>query len=409
MRGLLLTQDFLPDLPGGIAIYYHHLCRELGGDVSVLAPGLSDAGEFDRAQPFRVHRSRMPVVPPAHMRETRFPFLRWPRVAYIALAQWRRFLKDASRIAAEDDIDIMLLGHLYLGPLGPRLRARTGARYTVFLHSGELHRYMRFPPVRRSMIGALDAADFLIVNSEFTRRQYLERGVRRDQRFVKVNPGVDTSRFRPDAGDPEAVRARFDIGDRPLLLSVARLVEWKGHDTVLRALPAVLERVPDAVYLVAGDGPFRPDLQRMVERLRLEDRVIFAGYVPDDDLPSFYRAADVMVVPSREVTPDVPIEGFGIVYVEASACGTPVVGGRGGGTDESIDDEVTGFRVDADDPDAVAHAVARLLTDPELARRFGQAGRRHAVERYDWSIQARRLRTFVEAIDSGNGAAGGER
>jgi len=241
-----------------------------------------------------------------------------------------------------------------------------------------------------------------VVNSEFTQRQYRERGVGADQRFLKVNPGVDTTRFRPDAGDPALVRQRHGLGDRPVLLSVARLVEWKGQDMVLRALAQVRASIPDVAFLMVGDGPYKPDLERRIHELGLEDRVVFAGYVPADELPSYYRAADVVVVPSREFAADHPIEGFGIVYVEAAACGIPTVGGLGGGTEESIADGVSGFRVDAHDPEAIADATLKLLEDRELAIRFGRAGRERAVELFDWSIQAGRLRAFLESLAAGS-------
>jgi phosphatidylinositol alpha-1,6-mannosyltransferase len=248
------------------------------------------------------------------------------------------------------------------------------------------------------MMAALDEADFLVVNSDFTRRQYIERGVRSDQRFLKINPGVDISLFRPDAGDPAAVRRTYGLGGRPTLLSVARLVEWKGQDTVLRALPQLLSEVPDAKYLIVGDGPFRSDLERLVRELGLEEHVAFAGHVPEQELPSYYRAGDVLVVPSREFVEHAPVEGFGIVYVEAGACGVPVVGGRSGGTEESIEQGVTGYRVDHDDPSAVAEVTARLLRDRALAERIGKAGRERAVERFDWAHQAERLRGFLEDV-----------
>ncbi len=128
---------------------------------------------------------------------------------------------------------------------------------------------------------------------------------------------------------------------------------------------------------------------------------MFTGFVHESGLPSYYRAADVLAVPSREVTKDVPIEGFGIVYVEAGACGTPSIGGRGGGTNESIDDGVTGLRVDSDSPSEVAGATIQLLKDREMAQRFGRAGREFAVSNYDWSIQAKRLGGFLADLASG--------
>jgi phosphatidylinositol alpha-1,6-mannosyltransferase len=398
LKALLLTQEFLPELPGGIANYYYHLSRCLGGAMSVLTTGGAACADFDAAQSFTVHRTRMPIVPPAFMRDSRAPVLRLPRIGYIAAAQWLLFYRHARAIAAAEGTDVTLLGHLYLAPLGKRLCRGSDMRFGISLHGGELHRYMEWRAVRRTMLEALNDADFLIVNSEFTRRQYLERGVRDDQTFFKVNPGVDTSVFHPDAGDPGEVRRRLGLGERPTVISVARLVEWKGHDTVLRALPAIIAEVPEAMYLIVGDGPFRPDLERLVGRLGLGGRVIFAGFVPEPELPAYYRAADLLAVPSREVIEDVPIEGFGIVYVEAGACGVPVVGGSGGGTDESIEDGVTGFRVDPNDPAAVASAVVRALEDRELAQRMGEAGRQRAVDLYDWKIQADGLRRFLEGV-----------
>lgn len=398
MRALLLTQDFPPALSGGISTYYCQLARCLYSELSVLAPAARATADYDRAQPFAIHRRRIPISPPAFMTSSRLQFLRWPRIAYVALAQWTLFHRYALQLVREEGVDIILLGHLYLGPLGPRVRRAGGVRYGVVLHGSELHRYMGWRQIRRKMVGALDAADFLVVNSDFTRRQYLERGVREDQRFFKVNPGVDTSQFRPDVGDPAEVRRRHGLAGRPVLLSVARLVEWKGHDTVLRALPEIRAAVPNAVYLVVGEGPYRPVLEELVRRLGLQRHVVLAGHVPGAELPSYYRAADVMVVPSREFTAGAAAEGFGIVYVEAGACGTPVVGGRGGGTAESIADGLSGFRVDSDDPSAVAAAVLRILQDRQLAERFGRAGRERAVELFDWSVQAERLRGFLRGL-----------
>jgi phosphatidylinositol alpha-1,6-mannosyltransferase len=398
LRGLLLTQEFPPVLSGGISMYYYQLCRHLDGALSVLTPGGSGSAEFDAAQPFAVHRRRIPVVSPALMTGSRIGIPRLLRMAYLATAQWTLFHRHARRILSEEPADVVLIGHLYLGTLGPRLRRRTRARYGIMLHGSELHRYMGWRAVRRRMLAALDAADFLVVNSEFTRRQYLERGVRGDQRILKINPGVDAAHFRPDAGNPLQVRERHGLGDRPVLLSVARLVEWKGQDMVLEALPRIREAVPEVAYLIVGEGPHRASLLGSVRRLGLERHVVFAGFVPSSELPSYYRAADVMVVPSREFAGGLPIEGFGIVYVEAGACGTPTIGGLAGGTEESIEDAVTGFRVDPNDPGAIADAALRLLADRELARRFGRAGRERAVRQFDWSIQAGRIRALLESV-----------
>lgn len=398
MKALLVTHDFLPGLPGGISTYYHRLGCELGDAIAVLAPGLNGESEFDSAQPFSIHRRKIPVTPTSWMRRDRFPGLRWPRAALLAAVQWVLFYRHARRLLRREEAGVLLIGHLYLAPVGIALRRVTGVPFGVMLHGSELHRYIGRRLVRAILLRCLNGADFLVVNSDFTRRQYLELGVRPEQRFLKVNPGVDSSLFRPDAGDPERLRRDLRLGDRPVLLSVARLVPWKGHDRVLRALPRILERVPDAVYLIVGEGPHRSALEEIVAEQGLEDHVHFAGFVPDEDLPSYYRVADVVVVPTREVAEGMAIEGFGIVFVEAGACGVPVIGGRMGGTDESIEEGVTGFRVDPDDPRMLTDAIVRMLADRDLARRFGRAGRDRAVQLFDWSRQAERLRGFLEQV-----------
>ncbi len=398
MKALLLAHDFPPVLSGGISTYYHHLASCLEGRISVLAPDGPGCAEFDARQTFGVQRLCVPLVPTGYMRRRRFEILRWPRRAHIVLTQWVRYYKHAAHLIAAEGADVLLLGHLYLGPLGKRLRGASGVPFGIMLHGSELHRYMNLPAVRRGALRALDAADFLVVNSEFTRGQYRELGVRASQRFVIVSPGVDTTLFRPDAGEPAAVRQRFGLGDRPLLLSVARLVEWKGQDVVLRALPEIRRQVPDVVYMIIGDGPYRAELERLVGRLGMAEHVVFAGFVAESELPSYYRAANLVAVPSREFRDGLPVEGFGIVYVEAGACGVPVIGGEGGGTADSIVDGETGYRVDPNDPAAVSEAVIRLLVDPQLAERMGRAGRERAVERFDWAIQADRLSRLLDTV-----------
>jgi phosphatidylinositol alpha-1,6-mannosyltransferase len=150
--------------------------------------------------------------------------------------------------------------------------------------------------------------------------------------------------------------------------------------------------------MIIGDGPYRAELERLVGRLGMAEHVVFAGFVAESELPSYYRAANLVAVPSREFRDGLPVEGFGIVYVEAGACGVPVIGGEGGGTADSIVDGETGYRVDPNDPAAVSEAVIRLLVDPQLAERMGRAGRERAVERFDWAIQADRLSRLLDTV-----------
>jgi phosphatidylinositol alpha-1,6-mannosyltransferase len=398
MKALLIIQDFLPGLPGGIANYVYRLCHELAPDLEALVPVYGDARSFDAGQPFAIHRRRIPVEPPAFMRESRWHLLRMPIVATIAAAQLLLFLWHGLRLGRQRKIRVILIGHLYLAPVGWLLGRLLRVPYGVILYGGELHRYFGWRPVRLLLVAALDRARFLVTITEFARQQVLRRGVRPDQTFLTVYPGVDPDRFRP-GGDGRDVRERYGLTDKRVILTVARLVDWKGHDLVLRALPRVLAAAPDAHYLIAGDGPYRAELERLVRELGLDAHVTFAGFVPDAGLPACYAAADLFVQPSREAAGNTAIEGFGITYVEAGACGLPVIGGRTGGTGEAIIEGVTGLRVDPYDAGALAAVILSLLQDPAYARRLGDEGRARAVREFAWPGQTARLKAFLAGLE----------
>src|SRR2546429_318279 len=196
-----------------------------------------------------------------------------------------------------------------------------------------------------------------------------------------VHLGTTPARFRPGI-DPRVVRGRYGLDGGPWLLTVARLDFHKGIDTVIRALPAIRADFPTARYAVAGIGSRRSSLERLIAELGLGEAVRLLGFVPDEDLPALYNAADGFVLASRRY--DLLVEGFGISVLEASASGLPVIGTRSGGIPEAVREDETGFLVEPDDPAAVAAAAIRLLGDEELRRRIGAAGRAAVETYYNW-------------------------
>jgi glycosyltransferase involved in cell wall biosynthesis len=202
-----------------------------------------------------------------------------------------------------------------------------------------------------------------------------------------VLPGTDPTRFTP-AGEPPA---------DPTLLTVSRLVSRKGIDTVLQALPAVLSEFPTLRYRIAGEGPEREPLEALAHRLGVDRAAEFLGFVPDEELPDLYRGATVFVMPSREEVKQASIEGFGIVYLEASASGLPVIAARSGGALEAVLHEETGLLISPDNPNQLAAATGRLLGDPLLARHFGHAGRRWVEGEMNWERAVRQMREALQA------------
>jgi phosphatidylinositol alpha-1,6-mannosyltransferase len=192
--------------------------------------------------------------------------------------------------------------------------------------------------------------------------------------------GTDPERFSP--GDGRALRARLGLGERRLLVSIARLVPRKGLDTVLRALPQVAAAIPDVRYVVAGDGPDRERLRALAAELDVAERVSFVGAVPASELPLWYSLGDVFVMPSRSEPPDV--EGFGIVFLEAAAAERAVVAARAGGVPDAVAHGVSGLLVRPDDPGELSAALIELLNDPARRAELGRRGRERVLSGFTW-------------------------
>ena len=202
-------------------------------------------------------------------------------------------------------------------------------------------------------------------------------------RFVR--PGCDTDRFSPNATGAAAYRERLRIEPNCfMLLTVANLVERKGHDMVLQAIAKLRHTIPRLIYVIAGQGAQVPILERLAGELGVSDCVRFLGSVPAQDLPDLYAACDVFVMPARFRDSDNDVEGFGLVYVEASACEKPVMGGRSGGVEDAIADGKTGLLVDPLDVDELAASIERLWRHPELRASHGRSGRRRAEAELTW-------------------------
>src|SRR5262249_5045606 len=219
------------------------------------------------------------------------------------------------------------------------------------------------------------------------------------ERIEIVQPGCDIDWFRPTCPRMD-LRHQF-LGDRikdKVVLSVGTLQARKGHDMVIRALPRLPQLVPGGTYLIVGEGPYRDVLEKVALELEVGDRVVFAGRVSAEELPDVYAISDVFVMPSREQTDKCDVEGFGLVFLEASACAKPVIGGRSGGVHDAIVDSVTGLLVNPRDPEDIANALAQLLRDEDLAVRLGQHGRAWITKKFDWSRVADQVHGILQGV-----------
>lgn len=280
--------------------------------------------------------------------------------------------------------DIVLAGHLVAAPAALALAALRRIPFALYLYADEL------PHHRRLLVRAMRHAAVTIAISPQTRDLAASLGAPVD-RCVIIPPGVDVPTL--PSGEPEP----------GLIVTVARLTDrYKGHDLILDALPRIRERVPDARWVVVGDGPLRLELEARARALCLEDAVQFVGNVDDEHRDDWLRRATVFTMPAR-LPPHGGGEGFGIVFLEAGAHGLPVVAGNVGGALAAVHHGVTGLLVDPSSPAGLADALVSVLRDPALARRLGAAGRANA-EAHAWPAIARELQDVLEAIAEGRSA-----
>ncbi len=378
MRLLLITQDFPPDV-GGTQTYAYEMARRLAArcrDFAVVAPDIPGAAAVDAALAFDVVRVR---------------------ASYDALALKAAgtVLRLARRRGFEAAFHVQwstALASLLARPLGGPRRVFVAAHGREVLldpldHAPWMNRL--YNRLRRRV---LRRADGLFPVSHYTGALLRARGVPAG-RITIVHNGTDPDRFRPM--DATALRRELGLDGHRVLLSLCRLVPRKGIETVLEALPQVARTAPGLRYLVGGDGPDRPRLEALARRLGVSDCVRFLGKIPEVALPAYYNACDVFVLPAREDPPSV--EGFGIVFLEAGACGKPVVGARSGGIPDAVRADETGLLVEPDDAPGLADALIRLLCQPELAARFGNNARQRVLKEATWDHAADRLYEAVAA------------
>ncbi len=280
-----------------------------------------------------------------------------------------------------------------LGLLAPALRKAGATRVVATTHGHEAG-WAMLPGARQALLRIGAGCDVVTYLGEYFRRR-LAGSLGRHAELVQLTPGVDSDEFRPDV-DGSEVRARHGLTGRPVIVCVSRLVPRKGQDTLIHALPAVRRRVPDAMLLLVGGGTYRDELETLAGSLGVSDAVVFTGGVPHGELPAHYAAGDVFAMPCRTRRGGLDVEGLGIVYLEASATGLPVLVGNSGGAPDAVIDGETGYVVDGRAVSAVAERLTELLLDEDLRHRLGRAGRAWVQRDWQWDLLAARLGDLLD-------------
>ncbi len=366
-RTLLVTNDF-PPRTGGIQSYVQSLAERLPpDDLVVYAPSWVGDAHFDAQQPFRVHRHPGALMLPGE-------------------AVRRR----AVELIREQGISAIWYGAAApLSLMTPRLRSEGIVRTVASTHGHEVG-WSMLPGPRRALGRIGRSNDVITFVSQYARHR-IASALGPMAALEYLPPGVRTSIFRPDPLARRRIRQTYGLRNVRVLLCVSRLVARKGQDNLIRALPAVLAKVPDVVLLIVGDGPHAPRLHGIAEHIGVADRVVFTGGVPWSDLPAHYAAGDVFAMPCRTRGSGLDVEGLGIVFLEAQATGLPVIAGRSGGAPETVRPDHTGLVVDGRDIESIAEAAVGLLTDASLRSAWGAAGRAWVARQWNWESSAKRL------------------
>jgi phosphatidyl-myo-inositol dimannoside synthase len=363
---LLVTHGFPPDV-GGIQTYLHARCLATPDEITVAAPARAGAEEFDRRQPF--------------------PVLRWPSPSHLGRAM--QVLGPLLEGRKVEKVEWIECGQAL--PVGiPALAlARTWkVPYAIWVHGQELlraraHRVKVLGGAEELTRRVLAGAKAVFANSRATGELAQEFGAKRVEVLA---PGTLPGGPDPTRAEGPGLRERYDLGDRPLVLSVSRLVPRKGHEVLLRAVARAHERRPDLALAIVGEGPDRGRLERLAEELGLRGHAFLPGRLAGGALSQAFSEATLFALLSHHRPERTWWEGFGIVFREAGRFGLPVVGTRAGGIPDAVEDGVNGLLVEPEDADAAAAAILRVVEDPELRGRLGAEGQRLTEAQPDWSV-----------------------
>jgi phosphatidylinositol alpha-1,6-mannosyltransferase len=364
MKTLIITLEYPPQI-GGIASYAYNLAAHLpSGETCVWAPVMPGAKEFDAGNPWSVYRGK-----------PYFAFF-WPR--------WLRWYWQISKIVKREKIERLMIQHVLPGGyIGYLIKKFMKVPYVVFFHGSDLEIGLKRKMRKINMVCRF--ADQVIVNSEFLKNKLIARAEGFSNVTV-VHPGPGDNFFEPvPDGAVKTLKSQLALEGKSVMISVGRLAEGKGFPRLMQLLPAILSEVPNATLLIIGDGPKKNVVIEIIQKNNLQNVVRYIGELPNCDLPKYYHAADVFVLLTHR--DEKTEEGWGTVYMEAAACGLPVVAGNVGGVEEAVENLVTGVLVDPNQDSQVVSTIVELLKKRDYARQMGKAGRVRAEENFRWDKQ----------------------
>ena len=377
-RILVISDRYLPEIGGSITWLHNVYNRCEPGTVWILTQKYPDAPEFDRDHP-NLHLVRRTLK--------RYSFLK-PESLLIFL----KLFISAIWIVLRHRIDVIHVAkNLPEGYVARLVKRVLGTPYIIYAHGEEIGLCREDSRLRPTIRPVYEDAAAVIANSRFTVEMAREAGIRQDH-VAQISPGVDTNLFRPGRRDAGLVN-KYNLEDKVVLLTVGRLQRRKGHDYVIQCLPEMRKEIPNINYLIASDGEECNYLHELAREMEVDELVKFLGPVKQEELVALYNTCDIFIMANRTL-PGGDVEGFGIVFLEAGACGKPVVGGVSGGTGDAIRHEESGLRVDASKHEKIIEAVVALAKDSGRRQAMGESGRRIVLENHTWDVVAEEVTTL---------------
>ena len=375
-RKILLVTNDLGPRSGGIETFIHGLLEKLDGSQIVILTS-SQVGDIDfdkelnRKFGIIVYRDRAKVLLPT------------PRVIRRAKELMRNHQATTIWFGAAAPLALM----------APNLR-RAGAKRIVALTHGHEVWWAKLQIFNLAMRRIGNSCDVLTYLGPYT-KSAIEKSVGKKVSLVQIAPGISTELFQPGE-KPRDLIEKYQIGNRPTLLCVGRLVHRKGQDRLIEAMKKIKAEIPDALLLFVGSGPRESHLKKLISKFGLENDVKLLGRITYDALPEHFLLGDVFVSPSRSRLGGLEVEGLGIVYLEASSSGLPVIAGNSGGAPDAVLNNKTGIVVDGNNLDEISRACISLLSNPRLAKEYGSAGRTWAVENWNWNYWGSKFKEVLE-------------
>ncbi|MCX5679742.1 MAG: glycosyltransferase family 4 protein [Candidatus Omnitrophica bacterium] len=381
MRTLFITEWFCPDIGGSITWYENVYSRYPKGEVFILSKNTKGDKDYDKTTPFFIYRASY----------KRYPFLRPESLNIYITFLWKAFW-----IVKKHNIELVHCDKaLPSGLIAYYLNKLTGISYISYCHGEEVATYLKHTNVIKKMAAVYNTAAKVIVNSNFTKNLLISIGVK-ESNLVVIHPGTDADIFRPGIVSL-GLREKLGLKNNRILLTVGRLQRRKGHDMVIRSLPELVKKFSDLVYIIIGDGEEMKYLENLAKEQGVGDKVVFAGRVRQEDLPTYFNMCDIFIMANRSME-NGDVEGFGIVFLEANACEKPVIGGNSGGVPDAVIDGRTGIIVDGGKEGELVAAISELLSDPIKAHEMGSYGRKWVVENFGWDLIFKKIKALENLL-----------